>query len=102
MASGIQGTIYLIHMDSPVSDAHTTQHYLGWASDLDKRIQAHAKGAGARLMEVCKERKIGWQVVRTWENATRDDERRLKNRKEGPRLCPVCVAAGRTRKRPDC
>jgi hypothetical protein len=35
------------------------------------------------------ERGIGFEVVRCWVGG-RDLERRLKSRKEGPALCPVC------------
>ncbi len=84
------GTIYLLHFDEAVSDH--ARHYLGWASDLGARLAAHRDGRGARLMEVCKERGITWHVSRTWEG-TRDRERAIKDRAEGPRLCPDCTPA---------
>ena len=93
------GTVYLLHFDQPVSDH--ARHYLGWASDLAARLEAHREGRGARLMEVVKERGITWHVSRTWEG-TRDRERAIKDRAESPRLCPDCtpsprpVAAGRS------
>jgi len=93
------GTVYLLHFDEPVSDH--ARHYLGWATDLDARLEAHREGRGARLMEVCKERGITWHLSRTWEG-TRDRERAIKDRAESPRLCPDCtptprpVAAGRS------
>ncbi len=64
------GTIYLLHFDEPLSHA---KHYLGWA----------------RIMEVLKERGIGFQLSRTWEG-TRHDERKLKKGKNSPKLCPLC------------
>ena len=94
-----EGTIYLLHFDQPVSDH--ARHYLGWASDLAARLEAHREGRGARLMEVCKERGISWHLARTWEG-TRDRERAIKDRAESPRLCPDCtpspkpVASGRS------
>lgn len=93
------GTVYLLHFDQPVSDR--ARHYLGWASDLAARLEAHREGRGARLMEVVKERGITWHVSRTWEGS-RDRERAIKDRAESPRLCPDCtpsprpVAAGRS------
>jgi predicted GIY-YIG superfamily endonuclease len=93
------GTVYLLHFDQAVSDH--ARHYLGWASDLVVRLEAHREGRGARLMEVCKERGITWHVSRTWEG-TRDRERAIKDRAESPRLCPDCtpsprpVASGRS------
>ena len=86
------GYIYLLHFERPISDRHTCQHYLGYTSRrLFIRIQDHRKGtrSAARLTQVAKERGISFRVVRTW-RGTRNDERRLKNRKEGPYLCPVC------------
>lgn len=85
-------TLYLLHFDRPISDDHTTQHYLGYAHDggLRSRLEAHAAGRGARLTEVAHERGIGWKLVRTWPGAGRSDERHLKRRKYGTLLCPVC------------
>ena len=85
----VPGTIYLLHFDAPISDKHTCQHYLGWAEDLAPRLHAHAHGTGARLTQVAKERGIGWTLVRTW-HGTRAHERKLKDRHESPRLCPIC------------
>lgn len=85
-----KGTVYLLHFDERISPRHTTQHYIGWASNLEARLEHHAKGSGARLTAVAVERGIGWTVARTWDDADRDFERSLKNRKNGPRLCPIC------------
>ena len=85
------GYCYLLHFDQPISEKHTCQHYLGYTSkSIKARIEEHRTGAGARLTQVALERGISFIVVRTWKNMTRSDERRLKNRKAGPRLCPVC------------
>ncbi len=37
------------------------------------------------------DRGIGWTLVRTWPHATRADEKHLKGRKYGNRLCPLCT-----------
>jgi len=79
-------TIYLLHLDKPLRHAW---HYVGLADDLPARLERHASGNGARMLAVCRERGIGWQLVRTWEGG-RKFERQLKNRKEAPKLCPVC------------
>ena len=92
MSRGPSGTVYLIHFDQAIADH--ARHYLGWASDLDARLEAHRAGRGARLMEVCKDRGIGWHVSRTWEG-TRDRERAIKDRAESPRLCPDCTPSPR-------
>src|SRR4051812_20328993 len=87
-----RGTVYLLHFDRPISDKHTTQHYMGWTTYLPARAQAHMKGQGARLTQVAAERGIGFVIAATWPG-DRNFERRLKNRKEGPRLCPICKKA---------
>lgn len=83
--------VYLLHFEQPISEGHTTQHYIGSTDNLTRRIWQHANGHGARLCEVAKERGIGFQVVRTWEGGRRE-ERKLKRRKSGPLLCPICAA----------
>lgn len=92
-------TLYLLHFDRPIANGHTCQHYLGWCESrrgaLGRRMVAHANGRGARLTQVANERGIGWKLVRTWPGATRSDERHLKGRNYGNRLCPVCSPAAR-------
>jgi predicted GIY-YIG superfamily endonuclease len=83
-----QGTIYLLHFDAPLAHA---QHYLGFAEDLSARIERHRKGNGARLVAVFAEKGIGFTVARTW-TGDRTEERRIKNLKMAPRLCPICRA----------
>ncbi len=97
----MHGTIYLLHFDRPVSTAHTCQHYLGWCLDLDARLSAHRAGRGSRLTQIAVERGIGFEVVRTWPG-DRTLERRLKNRKESPRLCPLCFPTGHRAHLIDC
>lgn len=83
-------TVYLLHFAAPIAPGlHTCQHYLGTAEVLDARLAQHRAGKGARLCQVAKERGIAFYLVRTWEGG-RDLERRLKNRHDGPRLCPIC------------
>jgi predicted GIY-YIG superfamily endonuclease len=84
------GYVYLLHFERPIAPGrHTCQHYLGYAADLPTRIQAHATGHGARLTQVAKALGINWQLARLW-HGDRTLERRLKNRKETPALCPYC------------
>jgi len=81
--------IYLLHFDSPVSPDHTTQHYVGSAEDILKRISQHHRGHGSRLTQVALERGIGFTVVRLWKG-NRSKEQRLKSLKCAPKFCPVC------------
>lgn len=87
--------VYLIHFERPY---HHARHYLGFTTSLEKRLDQHRFGkAGSHLMRVINEAGIGFACVRTWErdpwsgeDASRTLERRLKNQKMSPRLCPVC------------
>ncbi|WP_346294350.1 endonuclease [Sphaerothrix gracilis] len=82
---------YLLHFEQPISSLHTTRHYLGWSSDIESRIAHHQAGEGSKLCQVAKARGIGFTLARTWAG-DRSLERRLKNRKNSPRLCPICQA----------
>jgi predicted GIY-YIG superfamily endonuclease len=79
--------VYLIHFNRPYKHA---RHYLGFSTNLDKRITDHLAGMGARLLEVVTEARIEWKLVRTWPG-DRQLERRLKNRKDAPHICPICA-----------
>lgn len=90
------GTVYLLHFDEPIGNMANSraqaQHYIGWAADPEARLEAHRGGAGARITAWCAQAGIGFDIVRTW-TGDRRLERRLKNRKCAPKLCPVCSAA---------
>lgn len=88
------GTVYLLHFDRPLQHA---QHYLGFASRLEARLEHHRNGTGARLMAVVRDAGIGFVLARTWAG-DRTLERQLKNRHMHRRLCPICTPnAGRGR-----
>jgi predicted GIY-YIG superfamily endonuclease len=78
---------YLIHFDRPYRHA---KHYLGWSSNIANRLQMHQHGQGVRLLEVVRAAGISWQLVRTWPDADRSVERRLKAQHGSVRLCPIC------------
>ena len=82
---------YLLHFDKPISDRHTTQHYLGYSNDIPSRINQHRQGHGSRLCEVAKERKIDFVIAQTWIGSDRQLEAKLKSRKNSPQLCPFCT-----------
>lgn len=93
MYNNSMATVYLIHLERPISHA---KHYLGYTSDdtLQERLQRHKSNRGARLLEVANQQGIDYHVVRTWDNmnwkAARTLERKLKNRHNSPKLCPIC------------
>jgi predicted GIY-YIG superfamily endonuclease len=84
----MNGTIYLLHFSEPYKHA---RHYVGFTTNLEQRLDEHSKGHGARLLQVIIEAGLTFSLTRTWQG-TRKDERRIKNRKEAPRLCPICKA----------
>lgn len=81
--------VYLLHFDKPISDKHTCQHYIGSTGNLAQRLAEHRAGQGARLTQVATERDIDFVLAWVWEG-DKKEERKLKNGKRGPRLCPFC------------
>jgi predicted GIY-YIG superfamily endonuclease len=84
---GPLGVVYLLHFDHPYQHA---RHYTGWADDLLDRLDKHARGHGARLMNVISQAGIGFTLARTCEG-TRDTERAVKNEGGAVRYCPLCT-----------
>lgn len=78
--------VYLIHFSRAYKHA---RHYLGSAEDVNERLETHRKGQGARLTQVAADAGITFEIVRTWQGS-RKEERKLKNRHNAPKLCPVC------------
>ena len=82
--------VYLIHFNQPL---HHARHYIGKARLLKERIKRHKSGNGARILQVCNERGIEYNVVRIWDEKTEVAavlERRLKKMKHAREFCPVC------------
>ncbi len=97
MPSDVMGTLYLLHFEPAYKHA---QHYLGWTSNVEVRVEAHMNGHGSPLVKAAVLAGCQVTIVRTWPG-TRSDERRAKGRsRSGRRLCPVCAfdawAAART------
>jgi predicted GIY-YIG superfamily endonuclease len=88
----LTGTAYLFHFAEKYAHA---QHYLGFAEVLENRLAEHFQGRGSRLTQVVTSAGIKIECVRTWENVTRSDERKLKNRRDARALCPICKAERR-------
>lgn len=80
--------VYLLHFDRPLEHA---QHYLGFADDIDARIERHRAGNGSKLVRAALDAGIGFRLVRVWEGMDRNGERKLKKRKNGCKLCPLCM-----------
>lgn len=86
----VPGTVYLLHLHPPYKRA---RHYLGWTSNLEQRLADHRRGAGSPLVAAAVANGSTVELARTWTGVDRHFERALKNRKEAPRMCPLCVAA---------
>jgi predicted GIY-YIG superfamily endonuclease len=84
-------TVYLLHFETRYKHAG---HYTGIARDLDKRLEEHRSGQGARLTQVVRQAGIDFVVARTWKG-DRKKERSLKNQGGASRHCPLCKAQRR-------
>ncbi len=87
--------VYLLHFDRPIGNPENprgqARHYIGYALDLEARLEAHRQGNGSALMAAVARAGVGWTVARVWPNGDRELERRLKRMKAAPRLlCPIC------------
>lgn len=80
-------TIYLLHFNQPYFHA---RHYLGSTDDLTRRLAEHRSGQGSKLIAAAMAAGISFQLVRTWPG-DRSQERQLHNRKNSPKLCPICA-----------
>lgn len=79
--------VYLIHFSPAYKHA---KHYLGYAENVESRFALHKVGGGARLTQVAVQAGCQLILARVWEDGDRQLERKLKNRKDAPALCPVC------------
>ena len=94
MDSNKIGTTYLLCFDKPIGHS---RHYLGWTSDLERRLDSHRNGPRERcvLTYELRRRGIGFKLARVWENVTIDHEKKLKRQRNSPRLCPICQERSR-------
>lgn len=80
---------YLLHFDVKVGDH--AQHYLGTTKHLSLRLRTHATKPDAKLLAELKRLGGSFVVVKLWAGGY-DLERKLKSRKNAPKLCPICEA----------
>ena len=89
------GTVYLLHFQSKIGNKLLThghaQHYIGYTNlPVDERVQRHLMGDGAAIVRYVSKQGLPIVIVRLWPNVTRAFERKLKQLKNAPRLCPIC------------
>jgi predicted GIY-YIG superfamily endonuclease len=81
----VQGC-YLLHFDRPI---YRAQHYLGWATNIERRVGQHRRSRGARLVAQALAAGIRVDLVRIWPEVDKAKERSLK--RSGPKAyCPKC------------
>ena len=90
-----EGHLYLLHFSEPLGDASrprmSASHYLGWADDLERRLQVHMRGRGPNITAAAVARGITLELAWT-EPGDRNRERRLKNNGHYERRCRICKA----------
>src|SRR6266545_3669366 len=94
------GFVYVHHFHEPIgNEKHKAQHYIGRAKDVDARVEAERKGGpdAPRIMQVLKERGIGFDVVQVWPGNSYV-ENALKSYGTAKPLCPKCTEKPRVPK----
>lgn len=81
--------IYLLHAPRPIGKV---RHYLGITRHdrLAKRLREHAHQRGSSLTAQLAARNRELLLARVWENASWEEERRMKQAGHYARLCPIC------------
>lgn len=96
--------VYLLHFID--SQGHTLKlaghasHYLGYTPDarpghMNSRLVKHLCGRGARITRAVVQAGGSFLWVPLDPKGDRKLERKLKNRRNHRRLCPICKAEGR-------
>lgn len=82
--------VYLLHFEKHFSHA---RHYIGFCETVQtipQRLKHHKAGRGGSLPHAVAKAGIEIVVARVWPEGDRNFERKLKNQKMAPRLCPIC------------
>lgn len=83
----IIGSVYLVHFGRKFRGK---QHYLGFSTDVKKRMDAHQAGRGSPLVGAVSKRGISSRVVRIWKRKDGYFEQALKRKYDLKDLCPLC------------
>jgi predicted GIY-YIG superfamily endonuclease len=89
-----EGTVYLLHLNEPLWSLYRTfcwSHYIGWSrqGNLVARLEAHAKGRGARFTRMARAAGCTWHLARVWPGDPKR-ERQIKKQGGASRFCPSC------------
>jgi predicted GIY-YIG superfamily endonuclease len=85
---GVAGTVYVLHFEPAYRHA---RHYIGWALDVDARLELHRRGRGPPLIAAVIDAGVELTLAATF-SGSRHLERRLKRWPKTAQLCPVCRA----------
>ena len=93
--------VYLLHFERVVKGGHMAgaRHYIGFTSDIERRLQQHASGEGSQFTKVAFRQGIGFQMGNFWPGADEGFETKLKGRNEASRICTLCPKKPRPRSR---
>jgi predicted GIY-YIG superfamily endonuclease len=82
--------VYLLHFASPFG---LQQHYVGWSSDVDRRVAHHLAGDGGEFTRSVFRRGIVMTLAASWPG---EHAYELWLKKHGPvaRFCPLCSPDG--------
>jgi predicted GIY-YIG superfamily endonuclease len=81
------GSVYLVHF---ARSFNGVRHYLGFSTNIPKRVKEHRAGRGSPLLKAVTARRIPWSVVRKWHGKDGHFEKKLKQQNALVDLCPKC------------
>jgi predicted GIY-YIG superfamily endonuclease len=84
------GTVYLLHFSGRTAAGR--QHYLGWTTDLPKRLARHQAGRGAGETRRAVEQGLKLKLAQAW-RGTPADERRIKEERRRVEKSFACLCA---------
>ena len=97
------GTVYLLHYERVIGNSGCprgqAQHYLGFATNLKKRISQHERGkSGAGIVSAFHRAGITFKVARTWDGDRSLENHLKRSYKSARQLCPICRELARQQK----
>jgi hypothetical protein len=89
------GNVYLLCLGDGLSRGKqpgNARHYVGWAIDVERRLNEHTSGGrkSSPLVKAATEAGCEVTLARVWPDVTRAFERFIKDQKHAPRHCPLC------------
>lgn len=86
--------VYVLHFSGTLGTTgrNSARHYVGYSPDarVNIRVSEHRSGTGASITRAAIARGFTLELARVIPNATRTDERKIKNSGHFDRMCPFC------------